>query len=111
LSAYSAAKAAINQFTKVLADEEPDITAIALRPGAINTLMQEIIREKGKTVMPEPVYQKFVNRFDQGKLLPPELPGTVAAILALYAPHEWSGEFIRWDEERVQLLSQQYIKV
>jgi NAD(P)-dependent dehydrogenase (short-subunit alcohol dehydrogenase family) len=108
LGAYCSAKAALNQFTKVLADEESNITTIAFRPGSVNTSMQEIIREKGKTAMPEPVYQNFINRFDQGKLLAPELPGKAAAILALYAPHEWSGEFIQWDEERVQLLAKQY---
>jgi len=56
LGAYSSAKAAMTHFIKVLADEEPEITAIALRPGSINTYMQEIIREKGKTGMPGPVY-------------------------------------------------------
>ena len=108
LGAYCAAKAAINQLTRVLADEEPNITAIALRPGSVNTSMQNTIREKGKAGMPEPVYQKFINQFDQGKLLAPELPGKAAAILALYALHEWSGEFIQWDDERVKLLTQQF---
>lgn len=103
--AYCTAKAAINHFTKVLAEEEPTITAIALRPGVINTSMQETIREKGKVGMPEPVYKKFVDLYEQGKLLAPGLPGKAAAILALYAPHEWSGQFIQWDEERVNQLA------
>jgi NAD(P)-dependent dehydrogenase (short-subunit alcohol dehydrogenase family) len=109
--AYCTAKAAINHFTKVLADEETDIIAIALRPGVVNTPMQELIREKGKTGMPEPVHQKFVNLFEQGKLLDPEKPGLSIAVLALYAPHEWSGEFIQWDEEKVKELIIQSQKV
>jgi hypothetical protein len=26
-------------------------------------------------------------------------------LLALYAPHEWSGEFIQWDDERIEPLA------
>ncbi len=104
LGAYSSAKAAMTHFTKVLANEEPEITAIALRPGSVNTSMQEIIREKGKSRMPETIHQKFINIYTQGKLLAPELPGRAIANLALHAPHEWSGEFIQWDDEKVRML-------
>jgi NAD(P)-dependent dehydrogenase (short-subunit alcohol dehydrogenase family) len=106
LGAYSSAKAAMTHCTKVLADEEPEITAIALRPGSVNTSMQDTIREKGKSNMPESVYQKFIDTYTQGKLLAPELPGKAVAILALHAPHEWSGEFIQWDEDKVRLLAE-----
>jgi NAD(P)-dependent dehydrogenase (short-subunit alcohol dehydrogenase family) len=104
LAAYSSAKAAITHFTKILAIEEPEIIAIALRPGSVNTSMQKTIIDKGKSCMPESVYKKFTNQYFLGKLLPPELPAKAIAILALYAPQEWSGEFLQWDEEKIRIL-------
>jgi len=45
-SAYSASKAALNSLAKSLAVEEPDITALAVRPGVVDTEMQNEIRTK-----------------------------------------------------------------
>jgi NAD(P)-dependent dehydrogenase (short-subunit alcohol dehydrogenase family) len=104
--AYSTAKAAINHLTRILASEEPAITAVALRPGIVDTEMQATIREKGKSHMAEANYQWLYGQYDRGQLLPPEKPGKAIACLALFAPHEWSGEIIQWDEERVQQLVQ-----
>lgn len=103
-AAYSAAKAALNHFTRSLAIEEQGITAIAFRPGVVDTEMQVAIRSLGASGMPERAYNRFVQLHQKGQLLPPELPGRALAALALYAPPEWSGEFIQWDEERVQAL-------
>ncbi|HLE52606.1 MAG TPA: SDR family NAD(P)-dependent oxidoreductase [Anaerolineales bacterium] len=102
--AYSMAKVAIQHFTGILAIEEPSITAIAIRPGVIDTEMQRTIREQGAAGMPAAEYERFVQRYKQGMLLPPELPGRAVASLALSAPHEWSGESIAWDDPRVQRL-------
>jgi NAD(P)-dependent dehydrogenase (short-subunit alcohol dehydrogenase family) len=106
--AYSAAKAAINHLTHILASEEPDITVLALRPGIVNTGMQAAIREKGKSRMAEENYRWLNQMYEQGRLLPPEAPGRAIACLALFAPHEWSGEVVRWDDARVQELVQAY---
>lgn len=103
-SAYCTAKAALNHFNRSLAVEEPYITTIALRPGVVDTEMQALIRQDGKTGMPDDVHKRFVQYHDRGELLPPEKPGRAMAVLALYAPHEWSGEYIQWDEDRVQRL-------
>ncbi len=46
-SAYCASKAALNQLTAVLAREESAITALALRPGLVDTEMQADIRREG----------------------------------------------------------------
>ena len=51
-SAYCAAKAALNQFSRVLAAEEPDLTVIAVRPGVVDTRMQELLRSEGPEKMP-----------------------------------------------------------
>ena len=107
-SAYCVAKSALNHFNNVLAVEETSVTAIAFRPGVVDTEMQSVIRQEGAGGMPESAHARFVAYHEQGELLPPEVPGMALAILALYAPPEWSGEFIAWDEERVQALVMQF---
>lgn len=103
-SAYCAAKAALNHFNRVLAAEEEDIVAVAVRPGVVDTAMQATIREEGREGMPADSHRKFVAYHEEGELLPPEVPGRVLAVLALYAPAGWSGEFVSWDDEPVQAL-------
>jgi NAD(P)-dependent dehydrogenase (short-subunit alcohol dehydrogenase family) len=102
--AYCVAKAALNQFNRALALEEPEITAIAVRPGVVDTAMQALIRREGAAPMTDSEYQRFVDYHANDDLLPPELPGRAVAALALHAPSEWSGEFIRWNDDQVQAL-------
>jgi NAD(P)-dependent dehydrogenase (short-subunit alcohol dehydrogenase family) len=102
--AYCTAKAAINHFTRSLAAEEPDITAISFRPGVVDTDMQAVIRRQGEKGMPAEEHARFVRYHEEGALLPPEAPARALAVLALHAPSAWSGEFIQWDEDRVQKL-------
>lgn len=103
-SAYCTAKAGINHFTRVLAEEEEQVVAITFRPGVVDTEMQRTIREEGDAGMPAENHRRFVEYHEEGELLAPEIPGRAMAVLALAAPPEWSGEFIRWDEARVQAL-------
>jgi NAD(P)-dependent dehydrogenase (short-subunit alcohol dehydrogenase family) len=107
-SAYCVSKGGLNQLSRALAKEEEMVTSLAVRPGIIDTEMQVIVRTLGKTGMPEEAYQRFLHFKEQGDLLPPEVPGGVLAVLALYAPREWDGEFLSWDEERVQELVRMY---
>lgn len=102
--AYCVAKAALNQFNAVLALEEPQITALAVRPGVIDTAMQAVIRDNGADAMDPGEYERFKNYHLRDDLAPPEKPGRALALLALYAPREWSGEFMQWDEDRVAAL-------
>lgn len=104
--AYSTSKAALNHLTRILASEEPQVTALAVRPGLVNTAMQSTIRERGKSRMAESNYQRLSGAYESGSLLPPEQPGRAIACLALHAPVEWSGEALAWDEPRVQQLVQ-----
>lgn len=103
-SAYCAAKAAVNHFTRVLAAEEPDVVALSFRPGVVDTEMQKTIREEGAAGMPSEDHGRFLRYHEEGELLPPDVPGRALAVLAMAAPPAWSGEFIRWNEERVQFL-------
>jgi NAD(P)-dependent dehydrogenase (short-subunit alcohol dehydrogenase family) len=91
--------------TSVLAIEEPAITAVAVRPGVVDTEMQAVIRRDGKTGMPQPDHQRFVQYHETGQLLPPEQPARALITLALHAPPEWSGEFLSWDDEKVRNLA------
>ena len=104
-SAYCASKAALNRFSKILALEEPNITVVLFNPGDVDTPMQAEIREKGKVKSFEGYYQYFIDLYERGQLLPPEKAALAAVTLAFYAPHEWTGEFIHWDEERLQALN------
>jgi NAD(P)-dependent dehydrogenase (short-subunit alcohol dehydrogenase family) len=107
-AAYCAAKAALNHFTRILAEEESGITAIAFRPGAMDTTMQATIRLEGATGMPEDLYTYYVRRYEEGQLLPPEVPGCALTVLAFHAPHEWSGSFLPWNQEDVQSLVRRF---
>jgi NAD(P)-dependent dehydrogenase (short-subunit alcohol dehydrogenase family) len=106
--AYCVAKGGLNQFNRVLAVEEEMITSISFRPGVVDTDMQAIIREMGGGGMPTAAHERFVRMREAGELLPPEAPGGVLAVIALYAPPEWDGAFISWDEERAQELVRMY---
>ena len=100
-SAYCAAKAALNHFTRVLAAEEPKITAVTVRPGVVDTRMQKILREEGHQVMPARWTDYYRNLKDQGKLEPPEVPGRVIAWLALDAPNDLTGRFLSYDDPEI----------
>ena len=65
---YSAAKAALNKLTEILAGEEPALTALALRPGIVDTTMQTLIRERGRGRMAESNYNRLASMSEQGRL-------------------------------------------
>jgi len=101
-SAYCAAKAGLNHFTRVLAEEEPSLTVVAVRPGVVDTAMQVYIREQGPGVMPNDQIAYYQNLKTDGLLEPPLVPARVIAWLALHAPRSLSGAFIDYDDARVQ---------
>jgi NAD(P)-dependent dehydrogenase (short-subunit alcohol dehydrogenase family) len=100
-SAYCASKAAVVQFTRVLATEEPSLTVLAVRPGVVDTEMQAFIRREGARIMsPEQVaYYKSLKT--EGKLEPPAVPARSIAWLSLHAPRDWSGQFLNYDDTQI----------
>ena len=100
--AYGASKAALNHLALTVAKEEKDITTIAVRPGMIDTKMQEEIRRRHVNNMDEDDRRKFVGTFEDGKLLRPEQPGNVMARLAVRANKGLSGKFVQWNEEELK---------
>lgn len=97
-SAYCASKAALNHFNRVLAEEEPRITAISVRPGVVDTPMQEHIRREGAETMKATQYAYYKDLKASGQLEPPEIPARSIAWLALHAPHDMSGEFRNYND-------------
>jgi NAD(P)-dependent dehydrogenase (short-subunit alcohol dehydrogenase family) len=81
-SAYCASKAAVDQLTRVLAEEEREagIRVFSLAPGVIATSMQELIRNQDEGSFPQ--VEKFKELHDQGILLDPESPADLILDLA-----------------------------
>ncbi len=107
-AAYCAATAALDHLTRVLAEEEPSITAVAFRPGVVDTDMQATVRRDGIAGMPEEAYAHFVRIHDEDELLPPEVPGCALAVLALYAPAGWTGTSLAWNHEDLRSLVRKF---
>ena len=101
--AYCAAKAGLNHFTRVLAAEEPDITAIAVRPGVVDTDMQVMLRRHGPEKMPKEQAAYYLDLKTEGRLEPPYVPARAIAWLALNAPAEWSGAYMNYDDPQISI--------
>ena len=87
--------------TRQLAAEEPAITAVALRPGVVDTDMQAQIRHEGPSVMSAQKAAYFQALKDRGGLLAPDVPARAAAWLALHAPADLDGAFVDYDDPRL----------
>lgn len=84
----------MNHLNLTLAAEEPSLTCVSIRPGAVDTQMQMDIRDKHSELMDEKDVSKFHSLHQQGKLVKPEQPGHVIAKLAVGAPKDLSGQFL-----------------
>ncbi|KAJ1875241.1 hypothetical protein H4R99_000821 [Coemansia sp. RSA 1722] len=99
--AYCMGKAALNMLTQVLAVEEPEIVAVALRPGVVATDMQALIRNEGAAAMLPEQHKKFNHLHMSDSLLPPERPALAIAKLAVSAQKKHSGMFYSWDSPEI----------
>ncbi|KAK3489213.1 uncharacterized protein B0T23DRAFT_196479 [Neurospora hispaniola] len=99
--AYGSSKAALNSICRHVAVEEPDITAVAVSPGRVDTDMQKELREKGQGVMSDKEYADFVSAFEEGQLNKPEWPAQVIAKLSLDAKSDLSGKYVAWNGPEV----------
>ncbi|KAJ2807625.1 hypothetical protein H4R20_001214 [Coemansia guatemalensis] len=99
--AYCASKAALNKLTQVLAHEEPDVVAVAVGPGVVDTEMQKFIRDKCASGMRTNEHKGFIELQESGKLMHPSKSAAVIANLALDAPAEMSGSFYDWGSDEL----------
>lgn len=84
----------LNHLALTLAIEEPDITTISIRPGAVDTAMQQELREEHAQTMDAKDAAKFRSLYENGELLKPEQPGNVIARLVLAAEKALTGKFL-----------------
>ncbi|CAG8600629.1 261_t:CDS:2, partial [Paraglomus occultum] len=99
-SAYCVSKSALNMLIRCLALEEPDIVAVAIRPGVVDTDMQFLVRTGGSKVMDEQDHSKFVGLHTSNQLLSPEEPAhVIAALVVGGAKKEYSGGYYTWNIE------------
>ena len=77
--------------------EEKNITTVSIRPGVVDTDMQQEIREKHLSLLDEDLQKHFGSLKENGSLLKPEQPGNVIAKLSLEAPIQLSGKFFRYN--------------
>ncbi|KAI7886207.1 NAD(P)-binding protein [Lichtheimia hyalospora FSU 10163] len=99
--AYGSSKAALNHLAATLGNEEPDVTTIAIRPGVVDTGMQELIRQEGKESMQDE-HQKFVDLYESGNLIKPEDTGRVFVNVAINPPRNLSGAYHSWDDQELK---------
>jgi NAD(P)-dependent dehydrogenase (short-subunit alcohol dehydrogenase family) len=100
-SAYCASKAALVHFTRVLAEEEPSLTAISVRPGVVDTEMQALIRREGVKAMSPEQMAYYQSLKSEGELEPPFVPARSIAWISLRAPRHWSGDFLNYDDPQI----------
>lgn len=100
-SAYCAAKAALNHFSRVLAAEEAALTVLTIRPGVVDTDMQVYLRTEGSKRLPADQAAYYQQLKDYGKLEPPAIPARSIAWLALHAPRQFSGQFFDYDDPSI----------
>lgn len=96
--AYGASKASVNHLAMDLNSEEFNVIRTAsIDPGIVDTGMQVNIRENLGTGMKDEAHQMFLELHENGKLLKPEVPGGVCALLALNGiPQEISGKYLEY---------------
>ncbi|KAL8867104.1 MAG: hypothetical protein Q9174_005875 [Haloplaca sp. 1 TL-2023] len=92
---YGSSKAALYHLNLTLAAEEPTLTTVSIRPGVVDTQMQDNIRNIHQGKMDPKDAEKFVALHKNGGLVRPDQPGHVIAKLTLDAPKELHGQHLK----------------
>jgi NAD(P)-dependent dehydrogenase (short-subunit alcohol dehydrogenase family) len=97
---YSVTKAALEHFTRQLAAEAGPmgVVAVALRPGLVDTRMQEEIRNRPADSIPPELRATFSAYKQRGMLVPPERPARIIAFLCSDRPGYINGRVLDADE-------------
>lgn len=99
--AYCTSKAGALMLTRLLAAEEPDVTAISYSPGVVDTEMQRVIRANREGMAPSRA-DYFQRLHAEGELQAPDEIGRALAWFALRAPRSLSGTMVQTRDEVVQ---------
>ncbi|HEX8228197.1 MAG TPA: SDR family oxidoreductase [Chloroflexia bacterium] len=100
MAPYSVAKAGVEHFTRILAAEvgNQGIVAVALRPGIVNTRMQEDMRTRPAEAIPPELRALYVAYDRRGMLAPPERPARFIAYLCTERVGNVNGRVLDADE-------------
>ena len=79
--------------------EEPDVIAVSVKPGVVNTEMQKQVRVTHAATQDPKDVELFKSLHEKGALLQPHQPGNVLARLVLDCPTELSGRNLTWNDE------------
>jgi NAD(P)-dependent dehydrogenase (short-subunit alcohol dehydrogenase family) len=88
----------------LIARSEEKLAQIATevkRLGVVDTDMQAYIRDQGPKAMSTDQIAYYIDLKERGDLEPPEIPGRSIAWLALHAPLHFSGQFLDYDDPRI----------
>ncbi|KAI8319917.1 NAD(P)-binding protein [Martensiomyces pterosporus] len=96
---YGASKAALNQATRVLAAEEPEITALAIHPGVVETQIYAAVVDYRKRASSSGGQK--VSSTPRPPSIAADLPGTIIGNLALRADHSLSGQYVMYDQPEI----------
>jgi NAD(P)-dependent dehydrogenase (short-subunit alcohol dehydrogenase family) len=96
-SGYCTSKAALLMLTRVIAVEYPEVVSLSFTPGVVDTAMQQNIRDS-KEAMPGDLAQYFESLHATGQLEPAEVPARALAWCALFAPQQWTGTEISYND-------------
>lgn len=102
-AAYGASKAAINHFALSVAHEVPEVRAVAIAPGVVDTKMQGLIRgDTGKNMVPQEL-KRFLDLKNNNELLDPSYVGAIYGNLALRGvPDSLNGQYVRYNHQLLQ---------
>ncbi|KAK9459225.1 uncharacterized protein V1516DRAFT_642921 [Lipomyces oligophaga] len=97
--AYGSSKACVNHLAATLAEEEPEIFAIAIDPGVMDSDMQKEIRSEHGSNM-KPWHIEYLNKVKaDGSIASTEGPAEVMSKIVVKGPSELNGSYHVFDEE------------
>ncbi|KAL8643484.1 MAG: hypothetical protein Q9226_008340 [Calogaya cf. arnoldii] len=100
--AYGCSKAAVEHLAMEIPVEEPDVIAVSVKPGVVDTDMMRQVRTDHASTQDVKDVELFNKLHKGGKLLQPHQPGNVLARLVLECPQELSGKNLAWDDDALK---------
>ncbi|KAJ2854193.1 hypothetical protein J3B02_002796 [Coemansia erecta] len=106
-SAYGVTKVAVNYVTAAIAQEHPDITAVAFYPGVVDTPMNHKALEAAasfasceRAVRANIDMSAVIEKLKSP--IPADIPSAIIANLAVFADHKLSGKFFTYEDDEME---------